>query len=205
MKEKVLQAIKDLREKSGKRKFPQTFDLIINLKEFDIKRPENKINESAYLPKGRGKEAKVVIFSDRIKDADAEVLNASDIEKISKSKSMRKKLARDTDFFLAEANLMPVIGKSFGQMLAPRGKMPKLISGDLTESVETLKKSTRIRIKDAPVIQCLIGNENMKDEDVVENIESVIKFLDTKLPKGKVNIGKVLLKLTMSKPVKLEV
>ena len=43
MKDKILSAIKEL--KKEKRKFSQTFDLIINLREFDIKKPENKLNE----------------------------------------------------------------------------------------------------------------------------------------------------------------
>ena len=45
----------------------------------------------------------------------------------------------------------------------------------------------------------------MKDEEVLENINAVLKFLEGKLPKGKINIGRVMLKMTMSKPVKLEV
>ena len=45
----------------------------------------------------------------------------------------------------------------------------------------------------------------MEDEKVAENIKAVLEFLESKLPKGKGNIASVLLKLTMSKPVKLEV
>lgn len=108
-----------------------------------------------------------------------------------------------TQFFLAEAPMMPVVGKALGQFLAPRGKMPKIITGDATHLVKNLKKSVQIKIKDAPVIQCLVGSEDMPDEDVAENVEAVLEFLNTKLPKGKHNIGKVLIKLTMSGPVKV--
>jgi large subunit ribosomal protein L1 len=205
MKEKILEKIKELREKSKKRNFVQTFDLIVNLKEFDVKKPENKITEDIVLPHGRGSEAKVVIFSDSIKDVDAQVLTSADIEKIAKNKREVRRIAKDTDFFLAEPKLMPLVGKYFGQFLGPRGKMPKIITGNVEKLIENYKRSVRIRIKDAPVVQCLVGKENMKDEEIAENIEAVMEALKAKLPKGKQNIGKVLLKLTMSKPIKIEV
>jgi len=205
MTEKILEAIKELREKSKKRNFLQTFDLIINLKEFDTKKPENKINEDFILPYGKGEEAKVVIFSDTIKEAKAEILRSSDLEKLAKDKRSLRKLVKNTDFFLAEPQLMPLIGKILGQFLAPKGKMPKIISGDVEKMVENYKKSVKIRIKDSPVVQCTVGKENMKDEEIAQNVQAIINFLKERLPKGSKNIKEVLLKLTMSKPVKIEV
>jgi large subunit ribosomal protein L1 len=93
-----------------------------------------------------------------------------------------------------------------GASLAPKGKMPKMFTSDeIKGMIKNYKKSTRVKIKDSPVIQCLIGKEYMKDEEIAENIQEVLKFLETKLPKGKHNIGKILLKMTMEKPVKIEV
>lgn len=203
MRERILQAIKELRENSKKRKFSQAFDLIITLKEFDVKKPENKFSEDILLPKGRGKIANVVVFTDTMKNLDCKILNSNDIQNLAKNKREVKKLVSQTDFFLAEAPLMPLIGKTLGQFLAPRGKMPRIISGDAASLVKNLKNSVRIKVKDSPVIQCLVGKENMKDEDIRENVESILNFLETKLPKGRHNIKEVLIKLTMSKPVKV--
>jgi large subunit ribosomal protein L1 len=99
---------------------------------------------------------------------------------------------------------MPTIGKVLGQFIGPKGKLPKIITGDVKSLVENYKKSVRIRIKDAPVVQCSVGKENMGDEKIVENIETVLKALETKLPKGKNNFKEMFVKLTMSKPVKVE-
>ncbi|MEM5790482.1 MAG: 50S ribosomal protein L1 [Candidatus Aenigmatarchaeota archaeon] len=207
MTEKILKAIKELREKTKKRNFTQTFDLIVNLKEIDLKKSENKFTEDLILPHGKGKETKIVIFSDIIKEEDVNfpVLKGSEIEILAKNKREAKKLARKTDFFLAEPKLMPLIGKMLGQFLAPRGKMPKIITDDVKKIIEDYKKAIRIKIKDSPVIQCPVGNEKMEDEKVAENIKTVIEFLKTKLPKGEKNIAEVFIKLTMSKPVKVEV
>ncbi len=207
MTEKILKAIKELREKSKKRNFIQTFDLIVNLKEMDLKKPENKFTEDLILPHGKGKEAKIIIFSDVIKEEDVNcpVLKSSDIEILAKNKREAKKLVKRTDFFLAEPKLMPTIGKMLGQFLAPKGKMPKIISGDVKKMIEDYKKAVRIRIKDSPVIQCPVGNEGMEDREVADNIKAVIEFLSGRLPKGEKNIAEVFLKFTMSKPVKVEV
>ena len=205
MKEKILKAIEEVRKNSKKRNFSQTFDLIVTLKEFDTKKPENKFTEDIILPNGRGEDAKIVVFSDTLKELDCEVLTSAEIERYSKNKREARKLVKNTDFFFAEPQMMVLVGKTFGQYLGPRGKLPKVISGDITKIIRDYKKAVRIRIKDAPVIQCAVGKENMKDEEIAENVEAVLKAIQARLPRGIQNIKTVWLKLTMGKPVRIEV
>lgn len=204
MNEKILKAVKESREKSKKRNFSQTFDLVVSLKEFDLKKQENKFTDDVSLPHGRGDEARVLVFSDNIKGDGFDVMTNSDLQNLAKNKRESKTLVKQTDFFLAEPKLMPVVGKVLGAYVGPRGKIPKILAGDAKILVKNYKKSVRVRVKDSPVIQCLVGSEKMKDEEVAENIEAVMKFLETKLPKGKINIGKTHLKLTMGQPVRVE-
>ena len=116
-----------------------------------------------------------------------------------------KKLAKKTDFFLAEPSLMPVVGRYLGKVLGPRGKMPRVIKGEPEKVIERYKKAITVRLKTNPVIQCLVGKENMKDEEIAENIMEVIKSVIQSLPKKEANIKNIYLKFTMSKPVKIEV
>ena len=206
MKDKILAAVKELREKSQKRNFPQTFDLIANLKEYDTKKPENKFTEDIVLPNGRGSEPKIIIFGESVKEKDVgcEVFDVAEIRKYAQNKKESKRLVATTDFFLSEPKLMPEATKALGQFLGTRGKIPKLLLGDAKKMVDNYKKSTRVRIKDSPVIQAIVGKENMKDEDVADNVEAVVNFLKTKMPKGMHNIRRLMIKLTMSKPVKIE-
>lgn len=205
MKESILEAIKEVRKNAKKRNFVQTFDLIVNLRGIDVKKPENRFVECLELPHGKGKESNIVIFADALKELDVKIIKGKEIEKIAEKKREIKKLAKNTDFFLAEPQLMPIIGRYLGRFLGPREKMPIVIRGDVKTMIETLKKSIRIKLKESPVIQCPVGKENMEDEKVAENIESVINFLKEKLPKGEGNIKKILLKLTMSKPVEVKI
>ena len=204
MLEQIEKALNEL--KAGeKRNFVQTVDLIVSLKGIDLKKAESKFSEDLVLPHGRGKDAKVVIFSDNLSNLDCDILTSADIQRIATNKREAKKMGRNIDFFLSEAPLMPLIGKLLGQILAPRGKMPKIITGDVKNLVENYKRSVRVAVKNAPVIQCFVGREDMDNRKIAENVEAVLKLLETKLQQGRQNIGKVLLKLTMTKPVKVEV
>jgi len=204
-KEKILEALKKLRENSKKRNFVQSVDLIINIRGIDLRRPENRFEKDVFLPHGRGEDAKIVVFSDTYRNLNVPVLTSKDVEALGKNLREAKKLAKKTDFFLAEPRLMPLIGRYLGKVLGPRGKMPRIIRVEPMKMIEQYKKAITIRLKTNPVIQCLVGKENMKDEEIADNIMEVIKSAVQSLPKKEANIKNIYLKFTMSKPIKIEV
>jgi large subunit ribosomal protein L1 len=211
-KEKVLEALKKIRE-GEKRKFSQSIELIINLKEINIKKDEGKIEEFVQLPAGRGKDAKVCAFvGSELKDAAAKYCDAyvlsDDFDK--QEKRAIRKLVQSTDFFIAQVNVMPAVAKTFGRFLSTIGKMPSPKAGhvvppktNIEPLVKMLKKSVKVAIKKAPVFQMLIGNETMKDEELLQNAMAVIERVKGKLPKGEHNIKNIMLKTTMGKPQKV--
>jgi ribosomal protein L1 len=52
-------------------------------------------------------------------------------------------------------------------------------------------------------IKLPIGKQNMKDEEIVENIMAVYRELMKVLPKNKENIKNIEVKFTMTKPIKI--
>jgi large subunit ribosomal protein L1 len=198
---KIEEAIKHLREQPS-RKFKQTFDLIVTLKNFDLKKPENKFSKEITMPNETGKEIQVGIISDKIPGA----ITKSDIENMSNNKSEIKKLAKKYDFFLCEPPLMVLVGKVMGRYLGPKGKMPKLLppNTEPKNMVEALKRSTRIKTTGSASIQTYVGKENLSDDAIKKNVEKVLEELKKTLPKGDSQIKNVMLKMTMSKPVKIE-
>lgn len=206
------EALKEVRNSSKKRKFPQTFDLAINVKGIDLKRPENRFNSELQLPRGRGKNVKIAVIADSLaaeaekKGADI-VIKRAEIASLAKDKKKFKNIANQVDWFFGEISLMPVIGKSFGIVLGPRGKVPKPVppNANIEILMKRAKDSVRIILKETPVIHIPIGTEDMKDEDILKNLDSVYSFVKEKLPKGMNSIKSMFIKLTMSKPVKLEV
>ena len=58
-KDTILKGIKSIKEKSKKRNFSQSYDLIINLRNLNLKKPEEKIDMFVTLPHKRGKKIKI--------------------------------------------------------------------------------------------------------------------------------------------------
>ena len=202
-KEEITRVLTELR-KNEKRKFSQTVDLILNLKNFDIKR-EN-VNFIVSVPH-KFRKIKAVGFLTAKNNA-VDTITKPEFDKY-KGK-FAKRLVEEYDFFIAHASLMPSIATSFGKYLGPAGKMPSpqlgiIIKEDDTTIQEIIKKAeTAIRVKTKePSMKFAIGKEDMKDEDIVENAFTVYSAVLNALPKQKENLRSVMLKLTMTKPIKL--
>lgn len=207
----IKEKLKEAKGKSKPRKFAQSWDLIFNLRDMDLKKPENRLNLEIFMPEGLGKDLKVAVlgdstYADAKKHADL-ALGKADIQKLGKEKKKLKKLASEYAWWFGEAPLMPMIGKELGVVLGTRGKMPKPIPPkiNLEGIIGRAKKSVRIKLINTPVIQIPVGTESMPDEKVAANIEAAMQYVQDHLPKGKNNIRSVMVKLTMGKPVKLEV
>lgn len=192
-------AISFMREQE-KRKFIQSIDLIVTLKNIDLKKPENKFSRTVLLPHGRGKDVKICVISN------SGQITKSDVESFEKNKVAAKKLSKHYEFFLCEAPLMPLVGKVLGRYLAPKGKMPEiLMSGKPPDArINELKRSIRIRVRDSPVVQVMIGAENMADEQIKENTRIVLEEIKKSLP-AKAQIRGVFIKTTMGRPIKVVV
>jgi large subunit ribosomal protein L1 len=206
-----LEEVKKAKEKSKKRNFIQTWDLVISLKNIDLKKPENNLNLEFSLPEGRGKDVKTVFIADSLlpeakKHADL-VITKGELEKLAGNKKKLKEYVREYEWWFAEAPMMPLVGKALGTVLGPKGKMPKPVPPK--SSIEPFflmaKRLVRIRLKGSPVMHIPVGSEKLSEEQVARNISSVVNFVKEKLPKGKANIKSVYIKLTMGPPVKLKV
>jgi len=205
----ILEKIREAKAKAKPRKFVQTWDLIISLKNIDLKKPENRINLDFTLPEGRGKQMKTVFIVDSISvgpKKDVAVIKKEELEELAKNKKKLKKMVNEYDHWFAEAPLMTLIAKTLGPVLGPRNKMPRPIppGGKIEPFIEIANKTVKIRLKDSPVIHVPIGTENMKEEQIAKNAESVYNFIKDKLPKGVANIKSVHIKLTMGPAIKIK-
>ena len=193
------EAIAHLKD-AKKRGFAQSMDLIVNISNIDLKKPESRFSRDIALPHGRGKDAKVCMISSSIEGA----IGKAEIEAMGAKEARR--LSNGYDFFLCEAALMPLVGKNLGKYLGPKGKMPALLvpGKDPKQMAEALKESVRIRLRDSPVIQICVGAEGMEAKLLEENVNKAIGEIKASLP-AKAQIKNAYLKLTMSRPVKIGV
>lgn len=210
-KEHVQKAIEALR-KNSPRKFTQSYDLIINLKNIAINTSPIDTFVTLHFPKG--KKVNVAAFVDQLLAEQAKehcdlVIKDADFEKY-KDKQNAKRLASGYDYFIAQANLMPKVAQYFGKVLGVKGKMPNPKLGcvvppnaNLDALVKKLNHTVRLKAVKATNIQCMVGKENQPAEQIADNVLTVYHALVKQLPNEMQNIKNVQLKLTMGKPVKL--
>lgn len=210
-KDDISRALGELRKSLSQRKFSQSIDLVVRLREIDLKKPENRINETIALPNPPERALKVCVIASgdlatRAKSAGADMLvSRQEMDNLAKDKKAARKLAQEYDFFIAEAPLMPIVGRALGSFLGPRGKMPTPVppTAPIDQVIANHRKMVRVRMREQPVLQCRVGTEAMPDEKLVENIQAVVSRIEEKLERGFKNIGEILIKATMSKPVKI--
>ena len=143
----------------------------------------------------------------KAKNANAdEVLDRDQITKLAENKRETRKLINKYDFFLAETTLMASVGKSLGQLLGPRGKMPTPVpfNAPIESFLSRFRSSIRVRVKNSLSLSCKIGDVTMNENDVASNAVAIINAIEKKLPNGDKNIRKIMVKTTMGKAIKLE-
>jgi len=207
-KKTITDAITMALQDKGKRKFSQSMEIMLNFRGIDFAKAENRLNLDILLPKGKGKEQKVVVFADgqvafEAKNAGAnEVIDNAGIAKLAADKKKVKELAKQSEF-IAQPNMMVTVGKSMGQVLGAKGKLPRPIAGSVKDAVEQARRRVRMASKGKylPVSQCVIGSESMSAEDIAENFESVYEKVKAKVTEP--NIKSIYVKLSMGKPVKV--
>jgi len=208
----ILGAVKEAKEKSQKRKFNQSIELIIKLQDIDMKAPESKIQEIIELPYAPEKANKVCVIGSgelamKAKNANADyVIERGELESLAGKKQDLRKVANNYDFFIAEAPLMPLVGRTLGSVLGPRGKMPVPVppSADIAGLIKKHRKTIIVRMRNQPILQNRVATENMKDEEITENVQTVLRVLEGKLKKGMKNIKVVYIKTAMGTPVKIK-
>ncbi len=208
-KNKIEAAVQKALEDKGKRKFKQTVEMALNFRGIDFTKPENRVNMEIVLPKGRGKPNNLVIISSddvvynlkkKFKEgvllltlADAEAMDKKEVKNLAK-----------TSYFFVDPKLIGQVAKIWGRILGPRGRAPRPLIGNPEQAINRAMNTIRLqnRGKYLPTLHTVIGVEDSKVEDLVENAITVIEELSKKIPTG--NIKSVYFKLAMGKPAKVE-
>tara|TARA_Y100000310_G_scaffold339340_1_gene431734 strand:+ start:2864 stop:3580 length:717 start_codon:yes stop_codon:yes gene_type:complete len=212
----IIKSLQDIKKNSPQRKFKQTIDVIFTLKDIDLKKQDQQVDFYANMHYTKGKKVKVAalvgpeLMSSAKEVCDVAVMS-DDFDAYAKDKKKTKQLAGGHDFFIAQANIMAKVAQSFGKVLGPKGKMPNPKAGcvvppnaNLKALMEKLQKTVKMIAKTSPMIQVAVGTEDMKDEQVADNIKTIYDQLIHHLPGEKNNIQKILVKLTMGKPFKID-
>lgn len=205
-----LEVVTEALQKGPERKFPESVELSINLKDLDLAIPKNRLEDDVPLPSGRGKPVKVALFGtpemcQKVRGVADKIIPSTELEDFMKDAKGAKRTVDDIDFFLAEAPLMPTIGKRLGVVLGPRGKMPRPVppGSDPTNLIKALQRSVRVRSKGNRTFHAAVGARGMPPEQIAQNVDALLSRVVGKLERGRTNIESVYVKTTMGPAVRL--
>lgn len=209
--EKILEAVKLALEKSPERKFSESVDIAINLKNLDMNQPTNRLDEEIIMPNGLGRPIKIAVFAkgetaQRAKGAGADyVFDPDEIAVLGDDKPRTKALAEEVNFFIAEAAFMPAIGKTLGQVLGPRGKMPIPLTPDkdVVQIINKSRNSIKLRSKDKMTFHISVGKREMDPQKLAQNIETIINRIEHRYERGLYNVKSIYVKSTMGPSVRV--
>ncbi|MFW6025398.1 MAG: 50S ribosomal protein L1 [Candidatus Woesearchaeota archaeon] len=211
-KNEVVELVSKARANSKDRNFLESFEVIFNIRDVDVKQTSNNFSLYLSLPNLNKKRSLCALVDKNtkkeIKGQVDKVILDSDFEEYSDARKA-KKLANSYDYFISQTNLMPNVARYFGRYLGPRKKMPSPSAGSVITPGEGLDSEKKFRnmvtvtFRDQPVIQCLVGDEKLKDEEVAENFMLIYRRVIENLPSRDLNIDSITIKTTMGKPAKL--
>ncbi|MGR3311470.1 MAG: 50S ribosomal protein L1 [Candidatus Brocadiales bacterium] len=190
-------------------KFDETVEIVMKLG-IDPKRSDQLVRGSVSLPKGIGKERKVIVFATGEKAELAEKAGASEVG----AEDLAKKIEggwTDFDVAIASTDMMRVVGK-LGRILGPQGKMPSPKSGTVTDNIETVVKEfmagkIEYRTDAGANIHASVGKVSFSEDDLATNIRAFILHITSSRPptaKGAF-VQRVFISSTMSPGIRLTV
>jgi large subunit ribosomal protein L1 len=161
-------------------KFNETVEIMMKLG-IDPKKSDQMVRGSVSLPKGIGKEVKVLVFAEgdmaeAAKKAGADFVGSTDlVDKIITENWM------DFDVAIAHPNMMRYLSK-LGKVLGPKGKMPSPKAGTVTTDVakavvEFKAGKVEFRSDNGGNVHAPVGKINFVAEDLVVNINTFIEHI----------------------------
>lgn len=165
-------------------KFDQSVEVCLYLG-IDTRQADQQVRGSVSLPKGIGKNKRVVAFCDEALVAEAKEAGAVEaggqnlVEKIEKG-------WMEFDVAVASPEMMRVISK-LGRTLGPKGLMPSPKAGTVTKNVaEAVKEyaagKVEYRADKAGNVHAIIGKMSFPDGDLLENYEHFLKTIEDARP-----------------------
>ena len=168
----------------NKTKFDETVEVVMKLG-VDPKRSDQMVRGSFSLPKGIGKELRVVVFASGEKAELAKKAGAMEVG----DDDLIKKIEGgwlDFDVAISTPDMMRKVSK-LGRVLGPQGKMPSPKSGTVTDDISNVVKEFKegkieYRTDAGGNVHTAVGKMSFPDEDLVENIKSFIKHIISNRP-----------------------
>merc|ERR1711942_98014 len=160
-------------KETKKRKFLESVELQINLKNYDPQKDKRFAGtvKLRHVPRPK---MKVCILGDQVhcdqaKANDIPHMDIDALKKLNKDKKLVKKLAKRYDAFLASESLIKQIPRILGPGLNKAGKFPSLLTHNenLLTKVDEVKCTIKFQMKKVLCLAVAVGHVKMTDDELV--------------------------------------
>ena len=201
------------------RKFDESVDFTINLKDINLKDPKQRIDKELILAHPLTDKPRIcVVASDEIlmqaKKLGVDTVDNEGLVNLNqKEKKDKKKFVKKYDYFVVEDKMMRDIARYLARFLGPVGKMPKpfptgygIISSveDLKNAIDRYKKIIRIQVKKQPIVQVKVGKKSMDSKKILDNVKELVNYIADQMPHKYNNFKSAFIKTTMGKSIKID-
>jgi large subunit ribosomal protein L10Ae len=208
----ALECIKTMKDKTKERKFKQTVELQVGIKDYDPQK-DKRFAGTVTLPNVPRPTMKICFIADEkhADEAKAANLTAVDVvsmeflKKFNKDKKLIKSWAKKYSVLLATDSLVKKIPAVLGPVLNRIGMFPAPVSKNepVSKKIDDVRGSVKWQLKKVTNLNVAAGNESMSDEELRQNIVMALNFLASLLKKGWHNLKCIHIKETMGKSVKV--
>jgi large subunit ribosomal protein L10Ae len=200
-----------LRETTKDRKFKQTVELQIALKDYDPAKDKRFVG-SVVLPNVPRPTLKICLIADvkhqeecKAAGVDIDVTSLDELKKFNKDKKMVKRWAKKYSLLLATDSLVKKIPAVCGPTLNRIGMFPQPVSHNIPikKKVDDTRATVKWQLKKVTCLNVAVGNMDFTDEEIRQNVTMASNFLASLTKKGWHNIKCVNMKATMGPAIKL--
>ena len=195
------------------RKFKETIDLQIGLKDLDLNK-DKRFSGVVKLPHVVRPRLKVCVIADAVHSEQCKKLGIDFITTDSLSKKIEpgdkkgkqlKKWCRHYKLLFVSESIVSQLPKLGGQFYSRWGKFPFVIKTNeqVKTKINEQLSSVKFQLKKVLCLAVAVGNVDMTEDQIKQNLDLTINFLVSLLKKGWNNIKSLYIKTTMGKPVPL--
>ena len=196
-------------DETKKRNFLETVELQVGLKNYDPQR-DKRFSGTLKLPACPRPHMSVCVFGDafdvdRAKSLGVDAMSVDDLKKLNKNKKLIKKLSKRYNAFVASEVLIKQVPRLLGPQLSKAGKFPTPVShnDDLAGKINDVRSTIKFQLKKVLCLAVAVGNVEMTEDVLVNQILMAVNFLVSLLKKKWQNVGSLVIKSTMGPAFRL--
>ena len=203
--ENLKKALHELNTTKVARKFVETIDLQVGIKDYDPQK-DKRFAGAIKLPHVPRPKLRAIILGDQVHCDQAQAagipfIDAEGLKKFNKDRKAMKKYFKPYAILLASESIIKQIPKLVGPALTKINKFPTAMgpNENVVEKINDAMATIKFQLKKVLCLGVAVGNLNMTQEEQRQNVTLAINFLASLLKKNWNNIRSIHIKSTMGK------